>query len=98
MHKRQNGFLQFFERYPEAERHEHTHGNGMLSTISVGLFQGHVDGAFIGIYDGQGQLRSEENLPWDIVEESFGKNISPAELLSRLTETAVAKTGAPIIS
>lgn len=98
MQQRQAGFFQFFEKYPMAERHEHKHGNGHYSTVSVGLFQGQVDGAFIGIYDEHGRLRSEENLPWDIIENSYGRNISPVDLLSKLTETAVAKAGAPIAS
>ena len=98
-HQRQKGFFEFFERYPDAERHEHIHQNGNLSTVSVGLVQGHVDGAFIGVYKTDGRLQSEENLPLDILEENFGSSsVGYAEILSRITEVAVAKAGAPAAS
>ncbi|MCA4074837.1 hypothetical protein LD001_05765 [Pseudomonas kurunegalensis] len=98
MQQRQEGFFQFFEKYPAAERHEHRHENGYYSTVSVGLFQGLVDGAFIGIYDEHGRLRREENLPWDVVESRFGRDIGPAELLAKLTENAVVSARSRIVS
>ncbi|GEM_PF-4308090 len=96
MQQRGEAFFQFFQRYPTAVIHDYKHENGHYSTLSVGLLQGHVDAAFIGIYRDDGSLRSEEHLPWDTVEGSFGKGIGNSELLGRLTETAVAKAGAPI--
>jgi hypothetical protein len=97
MPERQKGFFEFFERYPDAERREHTHENGKYSTVSIGLFQGHVDGAFIGVYKSDGKLQSEEQLPLDVIESSFGRaTVGNAEMLSRLTDLAVEKAGAPI--
>ncbi|MGJ7474523.1 hypothetical protein ACSFEV_12130 [Pseudomonas fulva] len=97
MQQRGEAFFKFFQRYPTAVIHDQKHENGRSSTISVGLVQGHVDAAFIGIYREDGSPRSEEHWPWDIVEDSFGKGIGNSELLGKLTETAVAKAGAPII-
>jgi hypothetical protein len=96
--ERHRGFFEFFQRYPDAERHEQLHSNGYRSTISVGLFSGEVDAAFIGVYKADGSLRSEENLPLDILEGSFGRNLHYGLLLSELTKMAVDKAGAAISS
>ena len=97
MPERHKGFFEFFERFPDAERREHTHENGKYSTVSVGLFQGHVDSAFIGVYKPDGKLQSEEQLPLDVIESSFGRaTVGNAEMLSRLTDLAVEKAGSPI--
>lgn len=96
--ERHRGYFQFFEQYPGAERKDHVHSNGYTSTIAVGLFSGQVDAAFIGVYKPDGGLRSEENFPLDVLEESFGRNLNFGLLLSELTEMAAAKAGAPIRS
>ncbi|WP_122588603.1 hypothetical protein [Pseudomonas viridiflava] len=91
-------FSQFFSRYPAAERRDYNHTNGMSSVVAVGLVRGHVDGAFIGVYKENGVHRSEEHFPLDVIEENFGRvSVGNAEMLSRLTELAVAKAQAPIL-
>lgn len=94
--ERNKCFFEFFQRYPEAERREHLHSNGYRSTISVALFSGKVDAAFLGIYESDGALSSEENFPIDILEDNFGRNPNFGFLLSELTKMAVAKAGAQI--
>lgn len=97
MLERHDAFFKFFERYPEAERREHTHENGKHSTVSVGLFQGHVDAAFVGIYKPDGKMLREEMLPLDVIESNFGQaSVGNAEMLSRLTDDAIQKAGSPI--
>ena len=97
MLERHEVFFEFFERYPDAERREHTHENGKHSTVSVGLFQGHVDAAFIGFYKPDGKMQSEEQLPLDVIESNFGQaSVGNAEMLSRLTDLAVQKAASPI--
>lgn len=91
-------FSQFFSRYPTAERRDYHHTNGMSSVVAVGLVHGHVDGAFIGVYKEDGVHRSEEHYPLDVIEDNFGSvSVGNAEMLSRLTELAVAKAQSPIL-
>lgn len=97
MQQRSDVFLQFFGRYPSAERRENLHENGWFSTFAVGLIHGHVDGAFLGIYKQDGAHRSEEYFPLDVIEDNFGGiNVGNAEMLARLTDLAVAKVKSPI--
>ncbi|MBC8787650.1 hypothetical protein [Pseudomonas fluorescens] len=97
MHKRQLGFIQFFEKYPSAQRHEHEHQNGKLSTVAVGLFEGSVDAGFVGIYNSDGALQSEQNLNLKELEQLVGDaSVGHAEVLARLTELAADMAGSPI--
>ncbi|SOS39503.1 hypothetical protein PSCFBP2116_03098 [Pseudomonas syringae] len=96
MHQRQAGFFQFVERYPTAELREHKHLNGKFSTVGIGLSKGYLDCAFLGVYHEDGSLKSEENLPWDFIEDHFGQNIGTTKLLENLAILSVAKVGAPI--
>lgn len=94
MHQRDNVFFSFFNKYPEAERHENIHKNGSLSTFAVGLFQGVVNDGFLAIYADDGKLSFSRIFSDDELSAGLGqKNVSLSEALSLLMKLAVEKNG-----
>jgi hypothetical protein len=92
------GYFEFFERNPGAERRDYEHQDGVTSVVAISFFNGEVDEAFLGVYENNGKLRSEQYLPHDHLEKLVGDtSVGSVEVLSRLTELATEKAGTVVV-
>lgn len=94
--QRHTAFFAFFNKYPDAERHESHHENGRYSTFAVGLFNGVVNEAYLSVNKADGSLSEEWKISDDELAQALGKNrIDYADALSALMRLSVVRAGSP---